>query len=76
MSNVAMGGATVFPALGLSVFPTKGGAVFWLNMHNSGEGDLATQHAECPIVHGSKWGNYIFNLDYFTFLWFVISTCV
>ncbi|CAB3223334.1 unnamed protein product [Arctia plantaginis] len=66
MSNVALGGATVFPALGLSVFPTKGGAVFWLNVHTSGEGDFATLHADCPIVHGSKWGIYIFNFHWFS----------
>ncbi|XP_045528903.1 prolyl 4-hydroxylase subunit alpha-1 isoform X2 [Pieris brassicae] len=55
MSNVAQGGATVFTELGLSVFPVRGAAVYWLNLHPSGEGDLATRHAACPVLTGSKW---------------------
>ncbi|XP_064072008.1 prolyl 4-hydroxylase subunit alpha-1 isoform X1 [Vanessa tameamea] len=55
MSDVAQGGATVFTELGLSVFPQRGDAVFWLNLHPSGEGDLATRHAACPVLRGSKW---------------------
>ncbi|XP_038214789.1 prolyl 4-hydroxylase subunit alpha-1 isoform X2 [Zerene cesonia] len=55
MSDVAQGGATVFTELGLSVFPVRGAAVFWLNLHPSGEGDLATRHAACPVLRGSKW---------------------
>ncbi|XP_045447269.1 prolyl 4-hydroxylase subunit alpha-1 [Melitaea cinxia] len=55
MSDVAQGGATVFTELGLSVFPQAGAAVFWLNLHPSGEGNLATRHAACPVLRGSKW---------------------
>lgn len=55
MSDVPQGGATVFTELGLSVFPVKGAAAFWLNLHASGEGDLATRHAACPVLQGSKW---------------------
>ncbi|KAL0881008.1 hypothetical protein ABMA27_002151 [Loxostege sticticalis] len=55
MSDVAQGGATVFTKLGLSLFPIKGAAAFWLNLHPSGEGDLATRHAACPVLRGSKW---------------------
>lgn len=55
MSDVAQGGATVFTELGLSLFPIKRAAAFWLNLHASGEGDLATRHAACPVLRGSKW---------------------
>ncbi|XP_059046367.1 prolyl 4-hydroxylase subunit alpha-2-like isoform X2 [Achroia grisella] len=55
MSEVAQGGATVFTRLGLSVFPIKGAALFWMNLHPSGEGDLSTRHAACPVLRGSKW---------------------
>ncbi|KAH9642930.1 hypothetical protein HF086_011287, partial [Spodoptera exigua] len=48
MSDVAQGGATVFTELGLSVFPVKRAAAFWMNLHPSGEGDFATRHAACP----------------------------
>ncbi|XP_026315363.1 prolyl 4-hydroxylase subunit alpha-1 [Hyposmocoma kahamanoa] len=55
MSDVAQGGATVFTELGLSVFPKKGSALFWMNLHPSGEGDMSTRHAACPVLRGSKW---------------------
>ncbi|XP_073949588.1 prolyl 4-hydroxylase subunit alpha-1 [Choristoneura fumiferana] len=55
MSEVAQGGATVFTELGLSVFPIKHAALFWMNLHPSGEGDMATRHAACPVLRGSKW---------------------
>lgn len=48
MSDVEAGGATVFPILGVSVWPKRGSAVFWYNLHKSGEGDLLTRHAACP----------------------------
>ncbi|XP_013142464.1 PREDICTED: prolyl 4-hydroxylase subunit alpha-2-like [Papilio polytes] len=55
MSDVAQGGATVFTELGVSVFPVKSSALVWMNLHPSGEGDLSTRHAACPVLRGSKW---------------------
>ncbi|XP_039282537.1 prolyl 4-hydroxylase subunit alpha-2-like [Nilaparvata lugens] len=55
MSDVAQGGATVFPYLNVTVQPKKGTALVWYNMHLSGEGDLATMHAACPVLVGCKW---------------------
>ncbi|KAI5636140.1 2OG-Fe(II) oxygenase superfamily domain-containing protein [Phthorimaea operculella] len=55
LSEVAEGGATVFTELGLSVFPIKHAALVWRNLHPSGEGDLYTRHAACPVLRGSKW---------------------
>jgi prolyl 4-hydroxylase len=56
VSDDVVGGATVFPFLKLAVKPEKGSALFWYNTHRSGTGgDLATLHAGCPVVGGSKW---------------------
>ena len=49
------GGATVFPDIGERIKPTRGSAVFWYNLLPSGDGDMRTRHAACPVLYGSKW---------------------
>lgn len=58
MTDVARGGATVFPRLGVRVQPIKGTALVWFNLHSSGEVNQATLHGACPVLLGSKWGEY------------------
>jgi prolyl 4-hydroxylase len=55
MSDVEQGGATVFPAIKVTVTPEKGAAGFWFNLKKSGWGDFMTRHAACPVMVGSKW---------------------
>jgi prolyl 4-hydroxylase len=54
-SDVIAGGATVFPDIGVKLFPEKGSCVLWYNLKKSGEGDLNTRHAACPVLTGFKW---------------------
>lgn len=68
MSDVEAGGATIFPATNLTIFPQKGSAVFWYNLHPSGEGDEKTLHAACPVLIGSKWGGLSHFEFFFQFL--------
>ncbi|KAH8247289.1 hypothetical protein KR038_001640, partial [Drosophila bunnanda] len=56
LSEVAQGGATVFPFLNLKVFPQPGAALFWYNTNATGYEEVRTMHAGCPVIVGSKWG--------------------
>ncbi|TKR57847.1 hypothetical protein L596_030493 [Steinernema carpocapsae] len=55
MSQPEMGGGTVFTELKTTVMPSKYDALFWYNLYRSGEGDLRTRHAACPVLTGVKW---------------------
>jgi prolyl 4-hydroxylase len=55
MTNVEAGGATTFPAINVTLFPQKGAAAFWYNLHRDGRGDVRTLHEGCPVLAGNKW---------------------
>ncbi|KAI4884388.1 hypothetical protein NFI96_011235, partial [Prochilodus magdalenae] len=55
ITDVEVGGATVFPNIGAALQPKRGSAVVWFNLLKSGEGDARTLHAACPVFVGSKW---------------------
>ncbi|XP_057612162.1 prolyl 4-hydroxylase subunit alpha-3 isoform X2 [Chionomys nivalis] len=55
LSAVEAGGATAFIYANFSVPVVKNAALFWWNLHRSGEGDGDTLHAGCPVLVGDKW---------------------
>ncbi|XP_064221358.1 prolyl 4-hydroxylase subunit alpha-3 isoform X2 [Aotus nancymaae] len=55
LSSVEAGGATAFIYANLSMPVVKNAALFWWNLHRSGEGDSDTLHAGCPVLVGNKW---------------------
>ena len=66
------GGATVWPFLGVSVFPEKGSAVWWFNTKTDSVPDPETKHAACPVLYGQKWSKFfsaLITLSIQYFIW-------
>ncbi|CAK5076818.1 unnamed protein product [Meloidogyne enterolobii] len=55
LSKPDEGGFTVFTDLKSAMKPSKYDCLFWYNLLRSGEGDLRTRHAACPVLLGTKW---------------------
>ena len=55
LNDVARGGETAFPDLGLSVSPRKGSAVYFEYCNDLGQLDQKTLHAGAPVLEGEKW---------------------
>ena len=51
----SLGGATVWPYAGISVFPEKGAGIFWHNTLTDADPDEFTQHTACAVLLGNKW---------------------
>lgn len=46
------------PSFNGIVVYVQGSAVFWYNLLHDGQGNEETQHAACPVLVGSKWGEF------------------
>lgn len=55
LNDVEDGGATVFPELGLTVGPKKGGAVYFEYCNSRGQLDPLSLHGGLPVLRGEKW---------------------
>ena len=56
LSDVELGGRTVFSKANVSLKPVKGSAVLWFNLKKNGEHHPMTEHGGCPVLIGHKWG--------------------
>jgi prolyl 4-hydroxylase len=55
LNDIAAGGATTFPELGLAVAPRAGNAVYFEYANRAGQLDHATLHAGAQVETGEKW---------------------
>jgi prolyl 4-hydroxylase len=55
LSNVDLGGHTIFPQAGISVKPVEGSALFWFNVGPKTNYDSRVFHLGCPVIIGNKW---------------------
>ncbi len=55
LNDVAQGGATAFPEIGLSVTPRRGNAVYFEYSNSRQQLDGKSLHAGAPIIVGEKW---------------------
>lgn len=55
LNDVAAGGATDFPRLGVSIAPQRGALLIWNNMLSDGTPNENTLHAGRPVVEGVKY---------------------
>jgi len=55
LNDVASGGETVFPEIGLAVTPKPGNAVYFEYANSLQQVDLASVHAGAPVQAGEKW---------------------
>jgi prolyl 4-hydroxylase len=55
LNDVEEGGETAFPNAGWTVFPRRGGAVYFEYCNSRGQVDPRTLHAGCPVLRGEKW---------------------
>ena len=54
LTEVEQGGGTIFPGLGLEVYPKKGSALWFLNTDSNHQPDRQTLHGGAPVVTGTK----------------------
>lgn len=69
LNDVAEGGGTDFPRLGVRVEPARAKAVKFLNCDAGGKPNPETLHAGLPVIHGEKWLATLWFWDR-PFLWF------
>ena len=54
LTDVEQGGGTIFPGLGLEVYPQKGSALWFLNTDSNHQPDRQTLHGGAPVINGTK----------------------
>ena len=55
LSDVEVGGHTVFPQAGISIKPSVGTVLCWFNIGARNNFDSRIRHLGCPVGYGNKW---------------------
>ena len=55
LNDVAKGGETAFPEVGIQVAPKQGAALLFYNVDDAGDIEPLSRHAGLPVEAGNKW---------------------
>ncbi len=55
LTDVELGGRTIFPQAGISVQPEKGSVLYWFSSGPQNNMDSRALHLGCPLLIGNKW---------------------
>ena len=55
LSEVELGGHTIFPQPGIDIKPELGSALYWFNVGAQNNLDSRVRHIGCPTIYGNKW---------------------
>ena len=55
IADITLGGATVYPYIGVAAFQEQGDGILFYNLLRRKAPDYHLTHKACPVILGGKW---------------------